>query len=108
MHPLAYLEGKLEGNLGLALYNTLLGQAATLLMYSRASPFNIEEAYGIAPDSGVVPLCLTHMNRLQPEQATILGVHYDYASEPLSGLSRPCPPGPGLHQRWEDCFPFPW
>eukprot|EP00972_Heterocapsa_arctica_P011642 1705734-Heterocapsa_arctica.AAC.1 len=47
------------------------------------------------------------MNRLQSEQAAILGVLYAYASEVLSGLARPCPPGPGLHLRWEECFPFP-
>eukprot|EP00972_Heterocapsa_arctica_P085065 12534849-Heterocapsa_arctica.AAC.1 len=48
------------------------------------------------------------MNRLPSEQAAILGVLYDYAAEILSGLARPCPPGPGLHPRWEDCFPFPF
>jgi len=71
------------------------------------SPWTIEEAYGLCPYSGVAPLALVHMNRLPQPQATILGIFYDYAAEPMSGLARPCPPGPGLPAPWGD-FKEPW
>ena len=95
-HPLDTLDQALFGPTALPLYNALLRRAAALALDADLTPFTIEEAYGLSPRAGVAPLALVHMNRLPEPQAAIIGEVFGYLSEPLSGTTRPCPPGPGL------------
>ena len=75
--------------------------------WDRPVPLTILPAYGIDSNAGVVPLALVHSNRLRQEVAAVLGTFFNYRAEPLTGISHPCPPGPGVRQPWSE-FPVPW
>ena len=107
-HPLDTLEQALFGPAALPLYNALLRRATALAIDADLTPYTIEEAYGLSPLAGVAPLALVHMNRLPEPQAAIIGEVFGYLSKPLSGTSRPCPPGPGLSPPWITEIPLPW
>eukprot|EP00972_Heterocapsa_arctica_P001081 151962-Heterocapsa_arctica.AAC.1 len=47
------------------------------------------------------------MNRLRGLQAALIGFPYNYPCEPMTGVTRSCPPGPGLVTPWTNLFPVP-
>eukprot|EP00972_Heterocapsa_arctica_P097594 14399455-Heterocapsa_arctica.AAC.1 len=47
------------------------------------------------------------MNRLRGLQAALIGFPYNYPAEPMTGVMRSCPPGPGLGLPWTELFPVP-
>ena len=86
----------------------MLSDAVAITLSLEAGPFSILEAYGLADYTGVVPIALVHSNRMPQETAATLGTFYDYPGEPLSGTNRPCPPGPGLPERWMEQICDAW
>ena len=106
-HPPDTLDQALFGPVMLPLYSALLRRATALALDADLSPYTIEESYGLSPLTGVAPLALVHMNRLPEPQAAVIGEVFGYLPEPLSGTSRPCPPGPGLSAPWITEIPSP-
>jgi hypothetical protein len=105
--PFELLEDILIDSTHVDRYNMLLLKSLDILMDASSPAFTIEEAYGLSSTGGVGPLALVHQNRLQPEHAAVIGTIYGYPGEPLTGTSRPCPPGPGLQEPW-NCLHSPW
>eukprot|EP00972_Heterocapsa_arctica_P112578 16432592-Heterocapsa_arctica.AAC.1 len=47
------------------------------------------------------------MSRLRGLQAALIGFPYNYPAEPMTGVMRSCPPGPGLVSPWTELLPVP-